>query len=544
MVTSKEILAEVERISLPKTKVGGKSSNINDAFDTTMDRICQQVRQEKLAKDALSWIIYAPRPLTTLELRTALGVEVGQLNADEDSLPDIEDVITSCAGLVVIEPNGDTGVVQLAHYTIHEYFVRFQGWPFPTSHRVIADKCLTYLLFDAFTDGMCSNDVEYESRLNQYPLYSYAAQNWGYHARTQSVNDDLLYSFLKKTPNYEASVQAIFAMQQISSLGDYSQRIPCQFSPLHLAAYFGMDDLIRLMLTDWNATYNKDSMSQYPLNWAAWAGHDTVVKIFLNDGVNADRRDAFGQTPISKAASRGHHKVVELLLNYGIDPDSRDIENQTPLIEASHRQHHNVVKLLLSTGAAVNAQDDDGKTPLIWASQYGSVNIVRTLLENSADLGHKDRQGMTAFSHATEGGHAAVIDLLHSAAGCESKIIPTTPILRRTEYSCPLCKRGFFHLYSSFWRHVQDIHFPKKRFVCHCGKRMYRRDKFVQHNVGRHEKRLTREDIKIQEEMIKCPPRCVICQATTDSWALFEKCLIGHSARFYDPQDHCLDSES
>ena len=57
-------------------------------YKDAMKRIEGQVLdQEELAKQVLSWITCAQRPLTTSELQHALAVEVGEPELDEDDLP-------------------------------------------------------------------------------------------------------------------------------------------------------------------------------------------------------------------------------------------------------------------------------------------------------------------------------------------------------------------------------------------------------------------------------------------------------------------------
>lgn len=51
---------------------------------------------------------------------------------------------------------------------------------------------MTYLLFETFQEGMCSNDSDFEVRLGQYPLYFYAARNWGHHDRLQTIHNPLV----------------------------------------------------------------------------------------------------------------------------------------------------------------------------------------------------------------------------------------------------------------------------------------------------------------------------------------------------------------
>jgi hypothetical protein len=69
-----------------------------------MEWINDQIKdQEELAKQVLSWITCAKRPLTTTELQHALGVEVGESKLDEENLPHVEDMVSICAGLVTTD---------------------------------------------------------------------------------------------------------------------------------------------------------------------------------------------------------------------------------------------------------------------------------------------------------------------------------------------------------------------------------------------------------------------------------------------------------
>lgn len=59
-----------------------------------MERIEGQIGdQTMLAKQVLSWIIYARRPLSTSELRYAIAVDVGEFKLDEENLPEIADTV-------------------------------------------------------------------------------------------------------------------------------------------------------------------------------------------------------------------------------------------------------------------------------------------------------------------------------------------------------------------------------------------------------------------------------------------------------------------
>jgi hypothetical protein len=69
-----------------------------------MDRIEGQLQdQEELAKQVLSWITCAKRPLTILELQHALAIKVGDSKLDEENLSQIKDIVSVYASLVTID---------------------------------------------------------------------------------------------------------------------------------------------------------------------------------------------------------------------------------------------------------------------------------------------------------------------------------------------------------------------------------------------------------------------------------------------------------
>ena len=101
----------------------GGSEAYDYAYKEAMERIEGQIADSKgLAKDVLSWITCAKNPFTTLELQHALAVEIGAPELDEDNLPEIEDMVSVCAGLVIVDKESD--IIRLIHYTTQEYFQR------------------------------------------------------------------------------------------------------------------------------------------------------------------------------------------------------------------------------------------------------------------------------------------------------------------------------------------------------------------------------------------------------------------------------------
>ncbi|KAH2131752.1 hypothetical protein KXV68_000765, partial [Aspergillus fumigatus] len=136
----------------------------NHAYEDAMQRIEKQdMDSQQLAKDVLSWIVCAKRPLTTSELQHALAVEASDDELDEDNLPLVEDMVSVCAGLVTVDE--ESGIIRLVHYTTQEYFQQTQQKWFPDAESDITRICTSYLSFCPFESGLCQSFDELKERL-------------------------------------------------------------------------------------------------------------------------------------------------------------------------------------------------------------------------------------------------------------------------------------------------------------------------------------------------------------------------------------------
>lgn len=138
------------------------------------------------------------------EIQEALAIEIGESTLDPDNVDDIEDIVSVCAGLVIV----DQGSVRLVHYTTQEYLRRQSSKHFPEGQQIIASSCVTYLCFEAFRKGMWPNSCkaikglsyvssdqhswarecgvfsrELDRVITSFPLLNYAAHHWGTHTR-------------------------------------------------------------------------------------------------------------------------------------------------------------------------------------------------------------------------------------------------------------------------------------------------------------------------------------------------------------------------
>jgi hypothetical protein len=150
-------------------------------YEQAMKRVNGQDEDcQRLAHNILSWITQAKRPLTSSELQHALAVRVGFVDLDEGFVPEIEDMISVCAGLVTIDKS--TNIVRWIHYTTQEFFEKtWETW-LPNAQLQIATSCIVYISYERFAFRGALDGKEWDLHLLDNPFYLYAARYWGYHA--------------------------------------------------------------------------------------------------------------------------------------------------------------------------------------------------------------------------------------------------------------------------------------------------------------------------------------------------------------------------
>jgi ankyrin repeat protein len=127
------------------------------------------------------------------------------------------------------------------------------------------------------------------------------------------------------------------------------------WTPLHLAAFFGKIDALRLLLNkgaEVNAR-STNAMQNMALHAAAAGKHADAVKVLIDHGATANARQHGGWTALHAAAQNNDMESARVLMQNGADVQTRADNNQTALDLALTKGHQSMVDLLESNGASL-----------------------------------------------------------------------------------------------------------------------------------------------------------------------------------------------
>ena len=308
---------------------------MDKTYEGLLDRIDND-EDRKLAKEILEVLCFSYRPFTLQEVCELLQVTPGLRELDESKcLADPKDVLSICGSLLSFHQH--TGLVTLAHHSVKTYLtssLQGQASFFRLSEseadRAIATKCLTYLSFDAFSDGPRPNLSSLREQYRRYPLLDYAAQRWTFHARNLKELGDTLWTAMKD-----------LLLSQEQGRGNFSA-------------------WVQLLLPEASIEFIGRSP---PLYYAASYGLTVVVKYLIEAGVDLEvHAGRYGATPITIASYRGHYDVVKLLLEHGANPKVVDYSPGWSAIQWARNNRHFEVYDLLVNSTSEEKQRSDRQT--------------------------------------------------------------------------------------------------------------------------------------------------------------------------------------
>ena len=369
---------------------------LNETFCDAIDRIKSQSQEYwQLARQIISWIFYAKRPLKISELREMLAVEPKDTNFHPSGLHEKDLILEVCCGLVSIEEQDET--VRLVHYSLEEYLTTCWHRYWPEAEETVAATCLASLTLEGL-----SIYVRWDCMPVHPHSFWYAHRYWSEHVRgrLEKVLEDQIFGVL------ESKTQSGYAYR----IYENSYELASRTTPLHIVASLGLNHLISVILKRKIDLEARDSNGYTPLARAVQSGERRAVLQLLEHGADPNAKRG-RKIPLVIASVRQDLATMELLINYGALRGTGEA-----FILASRRDDATVLQLLLNK---VSFPDEDKFRVLLSNIQMGRVNLVRILLNAGTNPNRIDIEwGYTALTIAIYNYQYDIIACL-LAAGAE-----------------------------------------------------------------------------------------------------------------------------
>ncbi|KAJ3606921.1 hypothetical protein NHX12_026437 [Muraenolepis orangiensis] len=185
--------------------------------------------------------------------------------------------------------------------------------------------------------------------------------------------------------------------------------------PLHLAAYRGHMEVVRILLSAGCDLDIQDDGDQTALHRAAVVGNSDVINALIQEGCDLDRQDKSGNTALHEVSWHGFSQSVRLLVKAGANVHSRNKVGNTSLHLACQNGHAQSVKVLLLGGARPDTKNQAGDTGLHVAGRYNQVAVIRILLGAFCSVSEKNQVGDTPLHVAASLNHRKSVRLLLEA---------------------------------------------------------------------------------------------------------------------------------
>ncbi|KAH8200518.1 hypothetical protein TruAng_005295 [Truncatella angustata] len=394
-LTAQILLSPFSGWRAAKAAFPDEHSRLNEAYDLVMERIIN-LSDEDSDKDGiltvLSWLTFSRRPLSSDEINGTLCINLNPRVTELSPRHKISDRLdwyqyrSLAADLIRYDREYSPALV---HFSAQEYLVRALPHVMTPSHPhvAIAETCIAFLSLSDLQSGPCSTPTAFKDRLRKFPLYDYAAQNWGHHARKSAMGaSNTIDEFPQRGNLVAGSFQTFEPDSRVETLR--------MTKGVHLAALFGLPDALNELIDNNQGSDVKDGTGRTPLSLGAQGGYCKVVNVLIGRAdVDVDSRDAEGRTPLSWAAEHGHCDVVRLMLKKQVGcVNTQDYLGRTPLHWAARSGYDRVVRLLIDDGkASLDIRDADGSTPLHDAIRKGRQAVQDMLIERGANLNIQDQ---------------------------------------------------------------------------------------------------------------------------------------------------------
>lgn len=111
----------------------------------------------------------------------------------------------------------------------------------------------------------------------------------------------------------------------------------------------------------------KNRQGYSPLHVYAQHGHEELIRLAIENAAFIHRKDSKGQSALYYAAKADKEAACELLLSLGAEANTLTLEKDSPIHWASRNGNSSLAKKLIVAGSHAHGENDHGETPVTLA---------------------------------------------------------------------------------------------------------------------------------------------------------------------------------
>ena len=183
-----------------------------------------------------------------------------------------------------------------------------------------------------------------------------------------------------------------FGFQELASTPDFQRRNIANYDQLSVAAYFGIEPVLSLLLKAKQHQPDQKSVVHRAATCAIQYCPD-VFQLFLRNGLDIDVQTEDSVSFMHEAARFKLVEIARLSVVAGHSFNKIDKESKKPLYYAVTNYSWKMVSSLIEKGAFINHRDAKGETVLFLAIKHHSLRMATELFEYGAEHDLKDLSG-------------------------------------------------------------------------------------------------------------------------------------------------------
>ncbi|KGO36197.1 hypothetical protein PEX1_030150 [Penicillium expansum] len=334
-----------------------------------------------IANRAFSWLLCMHEPLTP----QALLFTVSMSSPEEQRNFTLPELLDFCFNLIYVDSKLNT--LRFVHFSFIEYLKTKPEFSVPCINTIAATGCLNACIQDT-----PSNLEDTFNPKDNFVLY--AALYWTQHYQNAAIGNDhspILSKLEKFAFNNDGETNLSF-MAWLDTVhiaagllspdhplkAELNSVTSMQMTPLFAGCIYGIEEIVQSVVTREGFDVNKKSTTGHtPLYLAAKFGHDEIIRILLSYGADVGLEGGKHGNSVNAACANGHVSATNLLLSHqstSISSDDVGLAVQKALISG----HENVALFLLQNSVELPDHETYTKTAE-QASRAGMFKLVQWL---------------------------------------------------------------------------------------------------------------------------------------------------------------------